>query len=253
MGGARLPLAWCAASLLVALGFAPRPASLMPWLAGPPDAANIGALIFVLSLSPYLPLLLATLALVYQPVLSRATADALSIAAFTLGLFFTLAGTLFTGAGAVIFAVQGLCLTLAITASLHALAWPALGPHARRRVTAIMALPVLAALWSLAAIPVISLSARSIAAGAPYCITSHYRPHTMTSLWDLRGFSFYTTASGFKDTSHDYFHGLLIVHDPGIGDSGRRVHNWSPRHMRFDPITRPQNIGLSTEPTCAPL
>ena len=51
-----------------------------------------------------------------------------------------------------------------------------------------------------------------------------FAPKTVTSLWDLRGFAFYTTASSDKDTSQDDFHGLLIVK----GSAGRQVYDWSP-------------------------
>jgi hypothetical protein len=242
----RATLFWLAASLLIALGLAPGLADLSALINAPPDDSNIKWLIVALALTPYLPLILVVLALRHQPILSAQSARALGILVMALGALFTVASAAFSGAGTLITLVQGTSLTLAVFITLQTHAWSRLTANRHKFLTAMMALPVLAALWSLATIPIISLSARSIAAGAPYCITSHFRPQTVTSLWGLRGFSFYTTASGFKDTSQDYFHGLLIVN----GTAGRQVYNWSPRHLRFDHIARPQDFGVSTTPDC---
>jgi hypothetical protein len=246
MRPSRAILFWLAVTLLIALGLAPGLASLSALINAPPYASNIKWLIVALALTPYLPLILVLIALRRQPILAPASARALGVLAMIVGAIFTLASAVFSGAGIVITLVQGTTLTLAVSTTLQTQSWPHLTVKHRKVLIATMALPVLAALWSLATIPIISLSARTIAAGAPYCITSHFRPQTVTTLWGLRGFSFYTTASGFKDTSQDYFHGLLIVN----GTAGRQVYNWSPRHLRFDHIARPQDFGVSITPEC---
>ncbi len=248
MQARRATLFWLAAALLIAVGLAPGPASLWALINAPPEDSNIKWLIVALALSPYLPLVIVLLSLRSRPIIRPLLAALLDYIAFFVGLFFTLAAAAFTGAGALIILMYGMALTIAVSTTMRVLAWHALTRRHRASLMIDMTFPVLAAIWSLAAIPIISLSARSIAAGAPYCITSHFRPQTVTSLSGLRGFFFYTTASGGSDDSRDYFHGLLIVQSP----DGPKVYNWSPRRLRFDLITRPHNMAVIIPNTCPP-
>ena len=74
-----------------------------------------------------------------------------------------------------------------------------------------------------------------IADGRPYCVARHDAERAVRSLGEVRLFSFYTTATGYKSTSRWWFHGVLTVDDP----TGTRYYNWSPRLFRFDRIERP--------------
>jgi hypothetical protein len=98
------------------------------------------------------------------------------------------------------------------------------------------AIPAIGAVWSLASVAVVLVSVHRLADGAPFCLAHHgYHSTVVESVWELRWFSFYTTETGYKDTSTDYFHGVLAVETP----KGDKIYNWSPRGMRFDPIDRP--------------
>lgn len=99
-----------------------------------------------------------------------------------------------------------------------------------------------AGLWSLLAVPVVIVQASTLAGGAPFCIAVKSKGERVASLWDLRGFSFYSFAGengmggqGAHDTYR--FHRLLIVD----AHNGRRLYTWSPGRLRFDRINWVRN------------
>ncbi|QAY78437.1 hypothetical protein [Sphingosinicella sp. BN140058] len=120
------------------------------------------------------------------------------------------------------------------------------GPDSRRIRSLI---PTTAAILSLAGAAWISIAAFHIAGGARHCLArSDDGPAPIDGLWDLRIFAFYTTGSGYKNTSRWYFHGLLVVGAPG----GREVYNWSPRRLRFDRLQRPDIFIHNVRAACEP-
>jgi hypothetical protein len=236
---------WLVATTLILLGFTPGMRHLISLLPGHDGAfGNIALLVFALALAPLLPLTIVLIRIARRP-LHPTTATVFCILTLMLGTFFTLATAAFTGAGTLITLIHGTALTLATAATFIGAA-----SHRMRPITTIaITLPTLAAVWSLASIPFTLASAHRIAAGAPFCIARHDAPGAITSLWDLRAFTFYTTASGYKDSSLWYFHGLLIAQRP----AGPAYYNWSPRLLRFDPILRPADLNVPPMGACQPI
>ena len=64
----------------------------------------------------------------------------------------------------------------------------------------------------------------------------------------LRGFSFYTTLSGYKVGDTWYFHGVLLVD----GSDGMEVYNWSPQSMNFHELENPGRMLVSPLNACLP-
>jgi hypothetical protein len=163
------------------------------------------------------------------------------------GILAILSGAL-AGTGSDIVLTQGILLVFALTASLL---WQAYGHLGKREVYVAlvgMGLAASGACWSLATVPAVIIQANQIAGGAPFCIGAHGRTTSIESLWDLRGFSFYTTATGYKDTSRWYFHGVLVVQTK----AGRRYFNWSPRSFSFHPVPNFKGIAGSSNKECSP-
>ena len=177
-----------------------------------------------------------------------------SVLAFLLllaGLPVVALNALVSGPGAVIALAQGATLVLGPAAALVLFSRIRRGrPVWRGTATDLwFALSVAAALWSVAAGVAAGWQAASRAAGQPYCLARHTSAAApVTSLADLRGFVFYTTATGYKDSSNWYFHGLLIVDAP----SGRQVYNWSPQRLRFDLLGHPDRFIAATLKACEP-
>ncbi len=97
-----------------------------------------------------------------------------------------------------------------------------------------MIVALIIALWSLCGVIGVIASATKIAVGLPYCIAAHGQSQPITSLWQLRGVSFYTASTGYKDSSRWFFHGVMVVNEGGL----ERYYNWSPANMRFDRVKR---------------
>lgn len=121
--------------------------------------------------------------------------------------------------------VLGLALTLSMTGA-------ALLLSARRVAAGVFVLPVIVALWCLIHQIALIHQARQLASGHQSCIAAHSGPE-VTSLTALRGLSLYTHRSGFKDSSHWYFHAVMIVNHR----DGQQLYNWSPRDLRFHPVS----------------
>jgi hypothetical protein len=103
---------------------------------------------------------------------------------------------------------------------------------------------------SLAVAGAALMQAGWMADGAPASSARHEdRPERVGSIRDLRAFSFYTTRSGYKDSSRWYFHGLLIVCRP----DGEEVYNWSPRRLRFMRFERPHLLAVDPSWACEPV
>lgn len=143
---------------------------------------------------------------------------------------------------------NGIALSLAAASSVLFLAAGCIGSIGRWLAFTGMALSATAAAWSLLSVPAVVYGANRIAAGNPFCIGRHAPASEITSIWDLRGFSFYTTASGYKSTSGWYFHGLVVVD----GTDGRQYFNWSPRGFRFDRIHHPERLAARVQDICEP-
>jgi hypothetical protein len=234
---------WLIIAAIIAAGFAPRLADLA-WLSHGSLLAGWVAVVLWLcnGVAPFLPLALFAASWVGLR-LSNTVVFALSLLTALFGIAVTLAAMLFSGAGTFILLAQGLCLTLAVIAALQSLR-NAASPN----VTRMLILPTLAAIWSLAMVPLILWQADRIAAGAPYCIARNDSAPPLTTINDLRGFVFYTTASGYKDNQHWYLHGVLIVDAP----QAPQVYNWSPRALRFDPLPNPEDYISLPARACTP-
>ena len=164
-----------------------------------------------------------------------------------LGLFLTLASGAF-GPFTDTQALHGVSLTMALASSF--LIWSGLNGKPQPSWAAKIGISVatVTALWSLLTVPVVLVQARTISDGAPYCIAEHAENSPVKALYELRGFSFYTTKTGYKSTSAWYFHGLMIVDYP----EEQRVYNWSPRRWRFDQIERPDGFIKPVRNVCTP-
>ena len=108
-----------------------------------------------------------------------------------------------------------------------------------------LAIAVAASVWSLQAVYSVMNQAKDTADGSPFCIAQHHDSAPIESLSELRGFRFYTTATGYKDSSTEYFHGVLAVQADGT-----RYYNWSPRNQRFDLIEEAMRV--SVRDVCKP-
>jgi len=196
---------------------------------------------------------LPTAAVFLRIALPRPASPALiwpvAIAVFLVGLFLTLASAAFSSPHSTLFSVtHGGALSLAGASSVLCLAIGRIDSNGARLAFSGMALSAAAAAWSLLSVPSVVFQANRISAGYPLCISHHGPSSDVSSIWDLRGFSFYTTDSGYKSTSGWYFHGILIVD----GNDGRQYFNWSPRRFRFDRVEHPERFIASLRNLCEP-
>ncbi|WP_109313411.1 hypothetical protein [Ruegeria sp. AU67] len=197
----------------------------------------IQGLFLLVWLIPAAPMCIGGLALLGMCPISRLLAVFLAISSVVIGLLLTLASgvlALFSDTQL----LHGISLTIAIASSF--LIWSGRDgkPNPSRTAKIGISISTLIALWSLLTIPMLLFQARLIADGSPYCIAEHSENSPIEALHELRGFSFYTTKTGYKSTSEWYFHGLMIVDHP----DDQRVYNWSPRHRRFDLVERPDAL-----------
>lgn len=245
-------LFWLEAGLIFA-GFMPRPADLNFFVSTDGDSLStpswfslsdvFSVLVGIVQLMPAAPLAVGLWLALCGPCLPAALATFLAGMSLWIGWALTLVTCAFAGPGATLTFLYGGTLTVAIWASLALLSKAAPSARRQRRVRAALALASLAALWSLAAMAVAQISAKRIAAQRPYCLLRH----DSFSPADPRGFFSYTSASGYKDSSTWYFHGLLLIETA----SGPAVYNWSPRRLRFDPIAQPE-VFTAALPTACP-
>lgn len=198
-------------------------------------------------LAPAIPAFIGGLVLLGLPSIPRSLARCIAVFSIVSGLLLTLFGMV-PSLGSDTQILHGVTLTIAVAASF--LIWSGSGgqPQPSRAAKIGISIGTIAALWSLLTVPMILVQARFIADGAPYCIAEHSKNAPIEAVRDLRGFSFYTTATGDKSTSKWYFHGLMLVDHP----DGQRVYNWSPGRWRFDPVERPDAMIEPVRNVCAP-
>jgi hypothetical protein len=207
----------------------------------------IKAMYLVVWIAPAVPLILSAMTLMGLRGIPTFLAHTLFAVTLLLGVFFTIASgvlSLFSTTQL----LHGLTLTMAL--GFGFLIWTRKDGKVRpsRFAKLGIAVSVIAALWSLLTVPMILIQTRVIAGGSPYCIAQHAENSPIETLHQLRGFSFYTTETGYKSTSEWYFHGLLIVDDADEA----RIYNWSPRRWRFDLVQRPDALIKPVANVCVP-
>lgn len=138
--------------------------------------------------------------------------------------------------------MHGLSLTIAVVGSILLLSSQTM------KITAVLALPVSVAMWSLASVAAITLQANNISNGRPFCLAPHSPNSDTQSFAQLRGLTFYSTSSGYKSTSRWYFHGILLVEAEGELEA----YNWSPRRLAFHRIAQPQKFIVTPLTACTP-
>lgn len=97
----------------------------------------------------------------------------------------------------------------------------------RARGAAMLALAILASVWSVGVGVRAFLQAQHIANGQPYCVGYHGLNQPIRSLSDLRGGWLWTGHDGYKIGDQWYFDAVLIT------ERGE-IFNWSHSRMRFD-------------------
>lgn len=118
--------------------------------------------------------------------------------------------------------------------------WAQTGARLRR---AALLIACAIGLWSLAGLGAALIQIRQLSAGAPWCVARQGK--FTAGLSDLRAAALFTTATGFKDSSRWYFHGVLRTPD--------RVWIWSPRRLRFDPLPDPGRMTVDPRLACDPV
>jgi hypothetical protein len=213
----------------------------LDWSASP----RLSALRLLISVAPFSPLAASLLRLTRLRLMKRVALPAVVvIGVFGAILSFFFAG--FSGAGGHIALLHGMTLTASVSASFLVLC--------RGEVSSSMIfpsfliLPALASAWSLFTGVVVAASASAISDGNPYCLASHGERKAVSSLAGLRGFDFYTTRTGYKDTQKWFFNGVLLVQK---GDD-RAVYNWSAARLRFDYLSTPWLLIDDPSKECLP-
>ena len=227
-------------AIVIAAGFLPLPLvdpSLPPatWLE------------YSISLLPLVPLLALTLSLVTSRRLPRVTAWVLVGAIAVLGGLLTVFLAAFSGGGSLMITAHGISLLIACGTTVVVVS--TCGRRARTTAHVFFILPVVAGLWSLAMIPTAYINAAALSAKKHYCIAENTaRKRALGSLANLRGFSFYTTSSGYRLGDQWYFHALLLTEDK----NDLEAYNWSPRRMQFQKLKNPRLMMISPFSACTP-
>lgn len=236
-------------SLIIAVGIAPSPLDIIQqtW-----EHGNLPVLLFLLvfvQLSTLTPLALGTIRIATSARFQPSIASLLSHTVVFFGMAATLLAAAISGVGSVLMLALGTSYTCAIASSLSLFA---MSPHTRMRTLFSMCGLLIAtagSIWSIQTVPSIILQATSLAKTAPFCLGRHTSQHSpVTKFSDLRGFSFYSTGSGYKDSSRWFFHGILIV---GTGNN-RQYYGWSPRIQEFFKIERERSYIIPLRNSCKP-
>ena len=172
-----------------------------------PEHFSLLLLVFYLAanmfrFAPLYPLLLALIRGLTSFRLSRGLAIVLAGFTGLFGFVFTLLMLAFSGAGGELVFMQGITLTMAVCASLLLLS-PKQGVVSEffRVSWFLLMVPASAAVWSLASAGEVVQSANRIAGDHPFCLARHTGSTTpIRTFAQLRGFSFFTNASGYKST-----------------------------------------------------
>jgi hypothetical protein len=211
-------------------------------------------------LAPFFPLLAAIILRFTQWRMKTWKAMLLASLTVIIGAMMTLVTAAFSDQGFLITLMKGSTLTMAVAASFILIARSGLHSGPGFCGVALMAAPMILAVWSIYAGVLVALLAAKISDGKPYCLAVHGSGKAVQSWAGLRGLSFYTSGYGYKRASSEYFHGVLMVlrGDPGSkyarDDRGMRlidgsaVYNWSPRGLRFERTDYP----VMTEKACTP-
>ena len=109
--------------------------------------------------------------------------------------------------------------------------------------------------WSVRSAISAADQAHSIAAGRPYCIATpeaassgrSYGP--ICGVEELRGVRLYTWATGYKSTSHWYFHAVLVVGEAAPFE----YWNWSIRRMKFERFIEGPRLVVTVKSACEPV
>lgn len=231
-------------AFIIAAGFTPSPLS-------PSEAFREGAtwlmiLTWAISLSPLLPLAAVVIRTSTPLQLNRPTALFIAVLTGILGLFVTVVIAGLSGAGTNLALMHGISLTVAVILSIRLLSTKAATLWAPKMLI-FWSVPVVVGIWSLVSAASVAEQANRISHGHPFCLAPH-DSRDVHSFADLRGLSFYTTSSGFKSTSHWFFHGILLVRNAGHIEA----YNWSPRHMAFHHIERPETLVMPPIKVCTP-
>ena len=153
---------------------------------------------------------------------------------FLLGWLFTLFSAALSGPGGALidFAFHAV-LVLAAVGSILLLSAELSRYHIGKLAIGGLAVAAVASLWSLVAAGAAYAQANRIAQDAPFCVARHLGGSDIPvrSLSELRGFVFYSAASGPTGTLSPYFHGFLIVETP----NGSEHFNWSLRRLQYEP------------------
>lgn len=234
---------------LIVLGLLPAPRHWLLLRTEPIGDGWLWAVLGAVQLSALAPFGLALIVTATGVRISSLLAHGLAWLILPVGLLLTVGAAAFSGAGDGIILLQGALLTMALIGVLLGARRGRSAPSGRTLAGSMVLIPAIAAVWSLATVPVVLASAHRVADGAPFCLAGHaHGPAPLGSLWDLRWFSFYTTGSGYKETSRWFFHGLLTIQTA----EGEKIYNWSPRGMHFDPVDRPDLYLIDPRGACVP-
>lgn len=241
-----------ASAVLIALGLVPMPGDLLIVREGlghgTPGAVFIGVVTAV-QLAALMPLSVVLLDVVAGWRLPTLATKILGAAVVPIGFLATFVSLIDAGAGALIVLAKGAVLTFALSGALFWTARGRMGVPGRVMAWTMVAPATVAGVVSLATVPVVLMSARSLANGAPYCLALHKAgPAPIEAYPGLRLFSFHTTLAGYKDNQTWFFHGLLLVGS----DGGERIYNWSPRRMAFEMVRRPDDMFERPRGACVP-
>ncbi|MDW3205673.1 MAG: hypothetical protein R8L07_09010 [Alphaproteobacteria bacterium] len=202
----------------------------------------------VVLIAPVIPLFLVVLHRFHPMLMSQHCASFLAGCVWVFGSILTLLAAMLGGAGDVLVLLQGSAIGAAIIAALLAFRSESSGRKRRWIASGCQAFAVSAAIWSLSVVAIVVVQAETLAENRRFCIGGHFRDDKVTSFLDLRGFSFFTTASGYKMGQVWYFHGVLLVEAEG----GNEVYNWSPSRMRFDQVENPKSFLANPAHACTP-
>lgn len=183
-------------------------------------------------LAPFTPLVAAIIRRFTSWRLRRWQALALSLLLGAVGILMALVSAAFSGPGFFFALVKGTMVALAVMAAFLLLSRQTSQSIAEVYAFLLMIPPAIVAAWSIVSAGAVAFNAKGISDGEPYCLAIHGEEKPVSSLSELRGLEFYTTFTGYKDTSRWFFHGVMIVRRK----HGLEVYNWTPRKMQFDRV-----------------
>lgn len=232
---ARTALVLFALAVLIVAGFF-RPFEVADAVHLMRDIPPLGLAWLLAMIAPILPLAIVVIRVLLPRPLPPALGRTLAIFTLPLGLVVTLIAIHLFDPGWNITMIKGLLLSAAAASAMLVLSLGRLSKAWTRTAFAGLIVAALGAVWSLASIPAVILQASHIAENRPFCLKHHARYSTKTaSLWDLRGFTFYSmvllAGSGTNRYEPPLYHGLLVV---VVGDT-LRPYYWSPARFRFGP------------------